>query len=156
MDGELYSRFQPIWSKGAPMSTASTAFPLSYPDQARQIVVDHFNGTRDPSDSDRYVLKMEDVYVVWFCKTLQNWKALVSTILPDLTYYEVTFNGNEQVIYLDVYTKTQNKEIPVATIGPDLGGLADLPKEKRGSGRPRNLMGSGVPDQPAPYRTPYD
>lgn len=166
MDGELYSRFQPIWSKGAPMSTASTAFPLSYPDQARQTVVDHFNGTRDPSDSDRYVLKMEDVYVVWFCKTLQNWKALVSTILPDLTYYEVTYNGNENVIYLDVYTKTLNKEIPCGepitrmaygTVpDKDLGGATELPKETHGSGKPRNLMGSGELNQPAPYRIPYD
>lgn len=109
MDGELYPEFRPIM-KETWMNIAALAFP----DQARQIVLDHFNGSRDPSDKDRYFLKMEDVYVVWFCKTLQNWKALVSTILPDLTYYEVTYNGNENVVYLDVYTKTVNKEIPVA------------------------------------------
>lgn len=138
------------------------AMPLSFPDQAKQIVVDHFNGTRDPSDTDRYQLKMEDVYVVWFCKTLQNWKALVSTILPDLTYYEVTYNGNENVIYLDVYTKSVNREIPcdapITRMEP--GPATSLPKSFGVTSGPidkklKNLMGPGEPPRP-PYRTPYD
>lgn len=151
------------------------AMPLSFPDQAKQIVVDHFNGTRDPSDTDRYQLKMEDVYVVWFCKTLQNWKALVSTILPDLTYYEVTYNGNENVIYLDVYTKSVNREIPCDTpiTRMPAGPATSLPKSFGGASGPidkklKNLMGPGEPPEPvlpnlepdfkyrAPYRTPYD
>ena len=28
-----------------------------------------------------------DVYIVWYCKTLQNWKALLSTTLSDGMYY---------------------------------------------------------------------
>lgn len=50
----------------------------------------------------------DDVYVVWFCKTLQNWKALVSTTLPDGMYYEVTFDGDRQQIYIDSYKKFEN------------------------------------------------
>lgn len=50
----------------------------------------------------------DDVYVVWFCKTLQNWKALVSTTLPDGMYYEVTYNGDRREIYLDAYKKFDN------------------------------------------------
>jgi hypothetical protein len=45
------------------------------------------------------------VYVVWFCKTLQNWKALVSTTLPDGKYYEVTYDGDKRRAYLDPYVK---------------------------------------------------
>lgn len=43
------------------------------------------------------------VYVVWFAKTLQNWKALVSTTLPDGMYYEVTYNGDKKEAYLGAY-----------------------------------------------------
>jgi hypothetical protein len=54
---------------------------------------------------------IESVYVVWFCRTLKNWKALVSTDLPDGTYYEVTYDGAMESIYLDVYKKFDNVEI---------------------------------------------
>ena len=53
----------------------------------------------------------EDVYVVWFCKTLQNWKALLSTDLPDGMYFEVTYNGDKKEAYLDVYKKIRNVKI---------------------------------------------
>lgn len=49
-----------------------------------------------------------DVYVVWFCKTLQNWKALLSTTLPDQMYYEVTHNGDKSETYIDAYKKFEN------------------------------------------------
>jgi uncharacterized protein DUF6275 len=51
-------------------------------------------------------------YIVWFSKTLQNWKALVSTTLPDLRYYEVTYNGDKREMYIDTYTKIANMVIP--------------------------------------------
>lgn len=51
-----------------------------------------------------------DVYVVWFCKTLQNWKALISTSLPDGMYYEVTYDGDKERVYVDAYKKFQNIE----------------------------------------------
>ena len=49
-----------------------------------------------------------EVYVVWFAKTLQNWKALASTTLPDGMYYEVTHNGDKGETYLDAYKKFDN------------------------------------------------
>lgn len=53
-----------------------------------------------------------DVYIVWFCKTLQNWKSLISTTLPDGMYYEVTHNGDKNETYIDVYKKFDNVTIP--------------------------------------------
>ena len=50
-----------------------------------------------------------DVYIVWLYKTLQNAKALLSTSLPDKMYYEVTYNGDKNEIYLDAYVKLENK-----------------------------------------------
>lgn len=76
-------------------------------EQAKRIIRDYVNDHLDKSDN--IAITEEDVYVVWFCKTLQNWKALLSTTLPDGQYYEVTFNGDKQEIYLDVYKKWENK-----------------------------------------------
>lgn len=49
-----------------------------------------------------------EVYVVWFSKTLQNWKCLISTTLPDGMYYEVTYNGDKAETYIDAYKKFDN------------------------------------------------
>lgn len=53
-----------------------------------------------------------DVYVVWFTYVLGNWKALVSTTLPDGMYYEVTHNDTKNETYLDSYKKFDNVLIP--------------------------------------------
>ena len=55
------------------------------------------------------VVSPNDVYIVWQCKTLQNWKALAATSLPDGRYFEITFNGNKNELYLDVYRKEANE-----------------------------------------------
>ena len=50
----------------------------------------------------------EEMCIVWFCKTLQNWKALVSTDVLNGVYWEVTHNGDKNETYVDTYTKTNN------------------------------------------------
>jgi hypothetical protein len=52
-----------------------------------------------------------DTYIVWFAKTLQNWKALVCTDLPDQKYYELTYNGDKDELYVDEYGKLSNTVI---------------------------------------------
>lgn len=49
-----------------------------------------------------------DIYVVWFCKTLQNWKAMISTNAKDNAYYEVTYDGDKKRAYVDAYHKHVN------------------------------------------------
>lgn len=61
-------------------------------------------------------IKPEDCYVVWFSKTLQNWKALVGTnqIKSDEKcgdYAEVTHNSDKAETYVDVYVKVSNRAI---------------------------------------------
>lgn len=53
-------------------------------------------------------LNVDDVYVVWFAKTLQNWKALVSTDAISGHYWEVTYNGDKQETYINTYLKEGN------------------------------------------------
>ena len=58
--------------------------------------------------TDNVKITTDDVYVVWYCKTLQNWKALASTNLYDGMYYEITHNGDKNETYIDVYKKWEN------------------------------------------------
>ena len=46
-----------------------------------------------------------DLYIVWFSKTLENWKALVSTDVLKDTYFEVTYDGAKKHTYVDRYHK---------------------------------------------------
>lgn len=55
-------------------------------------------------------------YVVWYCKTLQNAKALIISDVRDEKYYEVTYNGNSKEIYIDEYVKSLNKSIDCSDI----------------------------------------
>ena len=79
-------------------------------EKAKQLVLDYFNEHVDKTDNVE--LTLDDIYVVWFCKTLQNWKALVSTNISDGMYYEVTYNGDKKETYLDVYKKWDNVRVP--------------------------------------------
>ncbi len=49
------------------------------------------------------------MFIVWFCKTLQNFKALLSTTLSDGMYYETTYNSDKEEIYFDAYKKFGNR-----------------------------------------------
>lgn len=78
----------------------------------KKIVSDYANEHLDVTDKTK--ITENDVYCVWLCKTLGNNKALLSTTLFDGMYYEVTFNGGKNQVYLDAYKKLENKciEIP--------------------------------------------
>ena len=78
---------------------------------AKKAVVDNFNSHKEIAAEGR--LPPEDVFVVWLCKTLQNNKALLSTTVWDGMYYEVTYNGDKNEMYLDAYKKWDNKCIKV-------------------------------------------
>lgn len=79
-------------------------------EKAKRIVMEYFNNKVDKSDMIQ--ISLDDIYVVWFSKTLQNWKALVSTNVSDGMYYEVTYNGDKKETYLDAYKKWENVRIP--------------------------------------------
>jgi hypothetical protein len=78
-------------------------------DQAKRVIVQYFN--RNAVSRTDTKLFVEDLYIVWFCKTLQNWKALVSTDRVDGHYFEVTYDGDSKCCYLDVYVKAENLRV---------------------------------------------
>lgn len=77
--------------------------------KAIQIVLDYYNRElKNTEGLDKY-LTPDDVYIVWKCKTLQNWKWMLSTNIPDTRYFEVTYNGDKEEFYFDSYIKECNK-----------------------------------------------
>ena len=74
-------------------------------EKALFIVKDYISEHLDKSDAPPTF----NVYIVWQCKTLQNWKWLISSTLYDGMYYEVTYNGDKREFYLDAYKKFENR-----------------------------------------------
>lgn len=107
-------------SKTESLSKVFRAMP--YQEQAKFLVFDYIRHHLDKSDKD-FGFSNNDVYVVWWSKTLQNWKALLSSTLPDGMYYEVTFDGDKNQAYLDAYKKFDNVCFPFS-------------KEVTGAGQP--------------------
>lgn len=70
---------------------------------SKEIVADYVN-----EHTDGVGIIKDAIYVVWQVKALQNNKALLSTPIQDGRYYEVTYNGDKNEIYLDAYKKEKN------------------------------------------------
>lgn len=83
--------------KGIPFSVDDEG--KAFPDIAKDIVSTVTEGT---------------AYVVWFAYVLGSWKALCSTEIPDGRYYEVTYNRDKKVAYLDTYLKVDNQEVEIS------------------------------------------
>jgi len=80
-----------------------------FQEKAKRIVFEYVSLKLEKTDT--YVkFNPDDVHVVWFSKTLQNWKALLTTTLSDGMYYELTYDGNpdKRITYLDAYKKWDN------------------------------------------------
>ena len=77
----------------------------------KEKVVEYFNARVEKTDNTK--ITKDDVFIVWYCKTLQNAKALLSTTVSDGMYYELTYNGDKKELYLDAYKKRENKKIDV-------------------------------------------
>nr|DAS66808.1 MAG TPA: hypothetical protein [Caudoviricetes sp.] len=73
----------------------------------KEKVVEYFNERVEKTDNTK--ITIDDVFVVWYCKTLQNAKALLSTNVSDGMYYELTYNGDKNELYFDAYKKWENK-----------------------------------------------
>lgn len=73
-------------------------------DKAKQLVVQYILKHLDKSD----VPVKFNVYIVWSCYILGNYKMLLSSTLYDGMYYEVTYNVNKHEYYLDAYKKFEN------------------------------------------------
>jgi hypothetical protein len=78
-------------------------------ERARKLAAEEFN---ERFASAQVKVSYTSFYVVWFSKTLQNWKALVSTDLISGQYWEITYNGDKKETYVDAYVKFSNRAVP--------------------------------------------
>ena len=53
-------------------------------------------------------ISYNDIFIVWYSKTLQNRKVLLGTCFTD-HYFECTFDGDKGEMYVDVYDQVQNE-----------------------------------------------
>ena len=78
-------------------------------------VAEYFNKNKDATDKTKDLTAdytyIYYVFVVWYCKTLQNHKALLSTPVSDGMYYEITYNGDKNELYFDAYKKWKNVKV---------------------------------------------
>lgn len=73
---------------------------------AKETIVNSYN-----KDIGKKVVGVNEVFVVWSCKTLQNKKAILSGFPKDFPLYEFTLNGDEKEAYLDCYLKIDHEVI---------------------------------------------
>lgn len=88
--------------KAIPFNTKDEG--VDYPLLARQAVWEVVKDV-DP------VIKFDDIYVVSFTYILSDWKAMVSSSRPDGKYYEVTYDYETDVTYVDTYVKIKQDEL---------------------------------------------
>lgn len=55
----------------------------------------------------------EDVRLVWYCKTIQNRKAIAITVPINRRFYEITYNGDTSDMYVDIYEKAAKQTFSV-------------------------------------------
>lgn len=51
---------------------------------------------------------ISDLHLVWFAKELQNYKCVIIDLKDNQRYYECTYNGNKDELYVDIYEKKYN------------------------------------------------
>lgn len=82
---------------------------------AKAAVVGYWNEEMIPAGvtERKDLISDENVIIVWQSKVLQNNKAML--IVDDFgpQYFEVTYNGDKDEFYLDMYVKKSNTVIPV-------------------------------------------
>ena len=108
-----------------PFSTPEENDPDQFLNKAKELVR-YIVGMRRPIVAGQS-LDFE-VYVVWFSKTLQNWKACLSTNISDGHYYEVTYDGSRGCAYVDTYGKISNDVVwDESRIQPNIPGKLRIP-----------------------------
>lgn len=109
MDAQDDARFNLQYGTGDTTLQITEYSP--YPMIARALVFDYVRERLDPTDGAPF--EFDNVYVVSFAYVTRNWKALISTTLPDGMYYEVTYDADKGVAYVDAYKRFDHREIAI-------------------------------------------
>ncbi len=64
--------------------------------------------------NEDYVI--QDMHLVSYGRALKNQKCTMIELGANKRYYEVTFNGNTEEMYVDIYQKEFNHAIPLSEL----------------------------------------
>lgn len=78
---------------------------ILFVDLCKRQVVQYFRNKKHEYLTD------SDVDVVRLTKVLQNNKALLSSIYNDGMYFEITYDGDKDKLYIDAYQKENTMEV---------------------------------------------
>lgn len=53
-------------------------------------------------------LAIGELHLVWFSKVLKNFKCTICDLRANQRYYELTYNGDKDELYVDIYEKQHN------------------------------------------------
>lgn len=92
--------------------------PEDFRQKAKELVAQYENAKLDKQSVskkawERGKMTADDVYIVWWSKTLQNAKMLLSTDRRTGMYYECTLDGEKGFIYFDAYKKQHNVAVDI-------------------------------------------
>lgn len=59
------------------------------------------------------------VFLVWYSKTIQNAKVILGVRGPNFLLFEITYNGNVEDMYMDVYNKVHHETISYKDVNVD-------------------------------------
>jgi hypothetical protein len=83
--------------------------PDRYLQQAKQLVMENYNGHHE--DENEPPLRIGDLHIVSFVKTLSTWRAQVGSGVVRGLVWIVTFNGQKNEAYIEVYRKLTNTKV---------------------------------------------
>lgn len=76
-------------------------------EKARQIVISYIQKWIEEGNH-QILIQHDDIWIVWYVRSLQNWKCILGSSLPDGVTYEVTYDGDKAEYYLDVHKKIES------------------------------------------------
>lgn len=76
-------------------------------DIARMLVTEYVSPSEENYIRSDFI--KETTFVVWSSKVLQNNKAVIGVSVGSGMYFEVTYNGEKEELYLDAYKKEKNQ-----------------------------------------------
>ncbi len=82
---------------------------------AKNALIKHLEGAYNE------ILTIDELHLVWFSKNLQNYKAVIVDLRDNQRYYEVTYNGDKDEMYLDFYEKQMNIKVPSSDFNSKVG-----------------------------------
>ena len=96
------------------MADNSKGIPFSSDDEGVDFIAKAKDAVFRAANKEICPVGRDEIYVVWFAFVRGNWKALISTSIPDGRIYEVSYkrendgsDGPESLI-VDSYIKTHN------------------------------------------------